>query len=72
MGIDDTLLWAFIHHYHNDLSNAATHCAPVRYSPLTFRLALAIDEERDRTGDSPVSREILPEVYAVLLDRADS
>jgi hypothetical protein len=30
---------AFLHFYHLDKSNAAFHCANVRFSPVTFRLA---------------------------------
>lgn len=30
---------SFRHFYHLDRSNAAMHMAPVRYSPITFRLA---------------------------------
>lgn len=30
---------AFRHFLHLDEANAAIHCAPTRYSPLTFRLA---------------------------------
>lgn len=43
---------AFLHVYHQDHANASMHCAPVRYSPLTFRLAELlernglIDDER--------------------------
>ena len=34
------IVWqAFRHFVHLDESNAAIHAAPVRYSPLTFRLA---------------------------------
>lgn len=36
----------FEHFYGLDHSNAAVHCAPVRYSPITFRLAEAL------TGDA--------------------
>ena len=36
--IHDTVHWAFRQNYHLDKSNAAVHCAPVRFSPLTFRL----------------------------------
>lgn len=33
-------IWhAFLHVYHQDHANAAMHCANVRYSPITFRLA---------------------------------
>jgi hypothetical protein len=35
----DQLIWhSFQQNYHADHSNAAIHCAPVRYSPITFRL----------------------------------
>ena len=33
---------SFLHFYHLDHSNAAVHMAPVRYSPITFRLAEAL------------------------------
>ena len=33
---------SFLHFYHLDHSNAAIHMAPVRYSPITFRLAEAL------------------------------
>lgn len=36
------LEYAFLHLYHEDHANAAVHCATVRYSPLTFRLAEAL------------------------------
>lgn len=39
MDLENTLWSAFRHAYHADHSNAAMHCATVRYSPLTFRLA---------------------------------
>lgn len=32
---------ALTHHAHRDVSNAAIHGGPVRFSPLTFRLAEA-------------------------------
>jgi len=35
----DALLWAFEYLYHMDKANACMHCAPVRFSPITFRLA---------------------------------
>lgn len=31
--------FAFLHFMHMDHANAAMHCASVRYSPITFRLA---------------------------------
>jgi hypothetical protein len=34
----EPVLWAFEHFYHMDSANAKIHCAPVRFSPITFRL----------------------------------
>lgn len=39
MALADVLYQALRHFVHLDESNAAIHCAPVRYSPITFRLA---------------------------------
>lgn len=36
---EETIWQAFRHFLHLDESNAAIHTSPVRYSPLTFRLA---------------------------------
>ena len=44
MTLEDILWQAFRHMYHADHSNAAMHCAAVRYSPLTFRLAEQLGE----------------------------
>lgn len=38
----DPLLWAFDYMFHMDKANACMHCAPVRFSPITFRLAEAL------------------------------
>jgi hypothetical protein len=35
----EAALWAFEFFYHQDCANAQMHCAPVRFSPITFRLA---------------------------------
>jgi hypothetical protein len=43
--VKDALLWAFEHLYHQDKANACMHCAPVRFSPLTFRLAEALRDD---------------------------
>ena len=43
--IDDALAWALIHFEAQDRANAAIHCSPVRYSPITFRLAEALGKE---------------------------
>ena len=39
MSVEDMLWYAFKRAYHEDHTNAAMHCSPVRYSPFTFRLA---------------------------------
>jgi hypothetical protein len=61
-------LWQALYHsflkmYHEDHANASMHCATVRYSPLTFRLAEQIDQL------TPSSNEVLPEIYTVMVDR---
>lgn len=38
----DPLQWSFEHFARLDESNAAIHCSPVRWSPITFRLAAAL------------------------------
>jgi hypothetical protein len=44
--MDQTELLAecFRHFWGLDVSNAAIHCAPVRYSPITFRLAEVLEQ----------------------------
>ena len=38
MSAPEVLLWCFQQNYHADKMNAAVHCAPVRFSPITFRI----------------------------------
>ena len=39
------VLWECFRYFaNNDESNAAIHCSPTRYSPITFRLAEHISE----------------------------
>ena len=45
------LLCCFQHFYHNDHANAAIHLADVRFSPITFRLAEALDGTVWETSD---------------------
>jgi len=59
----EILVWAFRQNFHLDHSNASIHCAAVRYSPLTFRLAEQINLL------TPVSNEVYQDVYTVLLDK---
>jgi hypothetical protein len=61
MVIDDVLMWSFQQNYHLDKSNACVHCAPVRFSPLTFRLYEALmkvwHEGEDITAEMAEVRE---------------
>jgi hypothetical protein len=41
----DVLLWCFQQNYHLDKSNACVHCAPVKFSPITFKLYTALIEQ---------------------------
>lgn len=45
------LVWSFRHFKAADEANAAIHCATVRYSPITFRLAEALDGLDDVSFD---------------------
>lgn len=35
----EALSWCLAHFYYADRANAVMHCAAVRFSPITFRLA---------------------------------
>jgi len=35
----DDINWCFLHFYFMDKANACMHCSPVKFSPITFRLA---------------------------------
>ena len=61
-------MWdCFRHFAHLDHSNAAIHSAAVRYSPITFRLAEALNEMRfEAVPADEVSRLLLDEVLAHL------
>jgi hypothetical protein len=47
---------ALRHFVHLDEANAAIHTAPVRYSPITFRLAEALRAESFLANDDYVRR----------------
>lgn len=53
MSLQDTLFHALRHFVHLDESNAAIHCATVRYSPLTFRLAEQLMAYANSSGEWP-------------------
>jgi len=50
------LQWCFLQNYHLDNSNAAIHCAQVRFSPITFRLAELLLE--DWGDDEDITQEL--------------
>lgn len=59
----DQILWhCFQQNFHLDHSNAQVHCATVRYSPITFRLAEYI-------WDNIPSYQVNDDLRAVWLDR---
>lgn len=58
--LEEAALWAFQYFELYDRTNAQVHCAPVRYSPITFRLAVAL---RDAW---PLNELITPEMAEVL------
>lgn len=61
----DQVLWsAFEHHARTDQANAATHLAPVRWSPLTFRLADQLDAMNVHADLDPSGAELLRLVQA--------
>lgn len=51
--LPEVLYQCLRHFVHLDESNAAIHCAPVRYSPLTFRLAEELDAQSHTAGTWP-------------------
>jgi len=53
-------LWALEHFEAMDQANAKIHCAPVRYSPITFRLATALK------AAWPINEDITEEMAKVL------
>jgi hypothetical protein len=57
--VHEVLLWSFQQNYHADQMNAAVHCAPVRFSPITFRLYEALMEQW------PVGEDITEEMATV-------
>jgi hypothetical protein len=47
----EAALWSLQHFEALDRANAQIHCAPVRYSPITFRLAMALRESWPQDED---------------------
>lgn len=51
----EALLWCLDHFEALDRANACIHCAPVRYSPLTFRIADALAEDWTPGDEMPAA-----------------
>jgi uncharacterized protein YeaC (DUF1315 family) len=56
MHVDEVLLWCLQQNYHADKMNAAVHCAPVRFSPITFRLYETLMDQWPKGAD--ISQEM--------------
>lgn len=56
----EAILWAFEYFEAMDRANAKIHCAPVKYSPITFRLATYLQESW------PEGEDITQEIARVL------
>lgn len=66
--LEDVLWHAFRQNYHLDHSNAAIHCAEVRYSPITFRLAEHLLALAPHRGHNHEIRNVLGDVGAYAED----
>ena len=69
MKLQDAAYEALRHFAHLDESNAAIHCAAVRYSPITFRLAEALSDEDHGQDDYPLAGTVLAHRGAYEEDR---
>jgi hypothetical protein len=59
----EAALWALQYFEATDRANAVIHCAPVKYSPVTFRLAQTLKEV------TPEDEDIAEEVAIVMRHR---
>lgn len=66
----DPLLYAFEHFYYMDKANACMHCSPVKFSPITFRLANVLFEGHNlgRIDMTPELEEVKSHVDKYELD----
>lgn len=48
--MDDVLIWCFEFFKARDEMNAKVHCSPVRWSPITVRVALALGIDSNVPG----------------------
>jgi hypothetical protein len=53
---DPILLWCFQYFYHMDKANACMHTAPVKFSPITFNLAVSLLD--DWPKDEDITQEL--------------
>jgi len=59
VSLEEAAWWAFVKLVHEDQANAAMHCASVRYSPLTFSLAKALNRYRPQ---DPYVQQVMVDV----------
>jgi hypothetical protein len=65
----DVLLWCFDYFFHQDKANACMHLAPVKFSPITFRLLERLMEDWPEGEDiSPNMGEVRYHIGAYQLD----
>ena len=60
--MSDVLFQCLRHFVHLDESNAAIHCVPVRYSPITFRLAEHLADQDSEQFEDPIVQAVLNHV----------
>lgn len=60
--LEEAAYWALGFFANQDKSNAAIHCAPVRFSPITFRLAEALVASYEGWIDNALVIEVLGDV----------
>lgn len=56
MATKNSTLWTFEYMYHMDKANACMHCAPVKFSPVTFLLAQEL--LHDWSQDEDITSEL--------------
>jgi len=62
--------WAFLHFYFMDKANAAMHMSPVKFSPITFQMALNLEDEYSELGyDEGILCDLSPEFGEIMRHR---
>lgn len=56
---EEVMGWCLLHFVGLDEANAAIHTAPVRYSPITFRLAELLEDDAVESDVLAAARRVL-------------